>query len=202
MWLGTVGSREQGPRVCIFPTLQVGGGEMSTGQGWIQVSGESAEVLGREKPSLGDLGVAVYDKGLPCGYPCLSKLLYLLLHVKAYIFLRVHLGLNIFHEKGCPGKGAHWLNTGCLPGHLISMETTKFLCYCRSPLSEVPWVSAPDQVVWQGPRLTPTILNSGVSQSLDWFILTSSSCQVAPPLTSDTPLKHITLTQRLLKIYL
>jgi hypothetical protein len=42
--------------------------------------------------------------------------------------LRVNQRLNTFCRKGCPGKEAHWLNTGGLSRYLIRMENCRFLC--------------------------------------------------------------------------
>lgn len=62
--------------------------------------------------------MALYDKGLPPVVilddgdgPCMSKLLYLMAGVNAYIILKVNQGLNTFCREECLGREAHQLNT-------------------------------------------------------------------------------------------
>ena len=76
----------------------------------------------RREPSVGDLedlGKALYDEGLPL-QPSLNDQSSLVQTVlfkadeDAYILLRIDQGLSAFYWKGCPGREAHWLNTGGL----------------------------------------------------------------------------------------
>jgi hypothetical protein len=92
-----------------------------------------------ERPT-GDLGEALYDKGLcPSLLPLprrpslvkktvlVVQTILFMLDEDAYILLRVDQTLNTFCKKGCPGRGAHWLNTQGLSSYLISMENSRFL---------------------------------------------------------------------------
>jgi hypothetical protein len=81
--------------------------------------------------------------------PCLSKLLYLVEAVNAYISLQENQGLNSLCGKECPGREAHWINTWGLSKYLIIMEDSRFLCNltnCNGLLGGLLWLHVPGQV--------------------------------------------------------
>lgn len=55
---------------------------------------------------------------------------------------------------------------------------------CHGLLSKVSWIHVPDQVVWLGVGLTPTILNSEISQGLGstfLVLLSGDMTHLLPP---------------------
>jgi hypothetical protein len=84
-----------------------------------------------------------WKEGLPRGNPWWRRqalvcpnCFYLMSNVNEYTLLRVNQG---FCGKECPGREAHWLNTGVLPRYLISMENSRFLLLCGRFLWSSQW---------------------------------------------------------------
>lgn len=106
---------------------------------------------------------------------CLSKWLYLMVDVKPYTLLRVNQGLN----TSCGKEGKLTGSTrGVYLDTSIAWRTPDFYATvtgCHGPLSGVLWLCVQHLIGWQGASLTPTVLNSEMSQGLGSLRLTSSS---------------------------
>ena len=107
-----------------------------------------------ERPSMGDWGVALYEKLPPMeAQSLLNHIVLFMVDEGVYDLLRVSQRLNTFYRKGWPGSKAHWLHTQGLARYLISMKNSRFLCYvtdCHGLLRGTSWWRVPGQIVRPG----------------------------------------------------
>jgi hypothetical protein len=88
--------------------------------------------------------------------------------VNACTLLRVRQGLNISCGKDCPGREAHWLNTGAYVDSSLAWRTPGFLC-CMTGYHGSQWgvmvMRSRAGRIRQGVEPTPTIhMGSGDSR--------------------------------------
>ena len=140
----------------------------------------------RQRPSLGDLGMAFYEEELsPNPLAILDEDMVLIClnslfdgECEYIQLIQGEPGIKCLLWERMSRKESSLAEHSGSIRYLISTENSRFLLYvtdCHGPLIGVSWLCLPDQIIWQGSGSTPAVLNFEIPLGLSLFHLTNSS---------------------------